>query len=645
MANNPTKTFYTRIQNKHDTATAWNSSTLVPYAGEIIVYDPVAKDENGNYTEAPRFKIGDGERTVPNLPFADDKVLDLIDDAIDQIGTSMANLKLGVNGQKTTLSYGSTPISEVTVPYATASGTASVANKLGTEDKGSATKGIYLKAGVPTAMTYELNETVPDGAIFTDENVKNTLSTTKIAYVTGTTSDTTNTGGQVFNKGVYLDTTAGQLVATTFKGALDGNAKTATEAGKVSKALTLKVNGANAKTYDGSAAVEFNVTASSLGLTNAMHFLGTSDTAITDGGNEKPTIGGSQKTPAAGDVVLYGGKEFVYASNSIWELLGDEGSYALKTVSITAEDGLEGGGDLSENIAIRHAVPSGAAVAEKGGAGKYISTVKTDKFGHITSFSEGTLPTLSEEDAGSGNAVTDISVDGHKITWTKGKTFALQSDLTNLKDKAVDSISEGTENGTIKYTVDGEDKGNVKVHGLGSAAFTASTDYAPSTHVNVSATSAVLGHVKLSDETSNTTNDASKGIAVSPKALATVNAIVSGHTTKISNMKLVDSAADGQFVTAVNQSDGKITVSRKALVAADIPNHASSATTYGIGTSSNYGHVKLTDSAANIDASNGIALSPKALHTYATGLNLSTLNENPSTSWVLFNCGTSDSVL
>ena len=551
MANNPTKTFYTRIQNKHDVASAWVDSTLVPLKGEIIVYDP-----EGEQT-SPRFKIGDGVKTVPNLPFADDKVFDLIDDAIDQIGTSMANLKLGANGQKTTLSYGDTKISEVTVPYASTASTADIANKLGTANKGAANKGIYLNAGVPTEMSYELNKTVPSNAIFTDENVKNTLATTTKAYVTGTTSATTNTGGQVFDTGVYLDTTAGQLVATTFKGALKGQADSALEAGKVSKALTLKINGTNEKTYDGSSAVEFNVTASSLGLTNAMHFLGTSSTAITDGGAEKPTIGGSQKTPVAGDVVLYGHQEFVYTSNSVWELLGDEGSYALKTVSITAEDGLTGGGDLSTNRAIKHAVPDGATATSKGGAGKYISGVTTDKFGHITSFSEETVPTLSKGTAtGSGNAVTDISVNGHTITVTKGQTFALkselenlQSDLGDLKDKAVDSIFPGSANGTISYTIDGKNQGDVKVTGLKSAAFTESSAYAPASHTSVSATSSVLGHVKL------------------------------------------------------------------------------------------------TDSAANTDASKGIALSPKALHTYATGLNLSTLNENQSTTWVLFNCGTSDSVL
>ena len=52
----------------------------------------------------------------------------------------------------------------------------------------------------------------------TDTKVTNTLATTTKAYVTGTTSASTNTGTQVFDTGVYLDTIAGQLTATTFNG-------------------------------------------------------------------------------------------------------------------------------------------------------------------------------------------------------------------------------------------------------------------------------------------------------------------------------------------------------------------------------------------------------------------------------------------
>lgn len=98
--------------------------------------------------------------------------------------------------------------------------TATTASKLGSSNVGSATQPIYLNGGTPTACTYTLGKSVPSNAVFTDTNTKvtNTLATTTKAYVTGTTSASTNTGTQVFDTGVYLDTTAGQLTATTFNG-------------------------------------------------------------------------------------------------------------------------------------------------------------------------------------------------------------------------------------------------------------------------------------------------------------------------------------------------------------------------------------------------------------------------------------------
>ena len=87
-------------------------------------------------------------------------------------------------------------------------------------------------------------------------------------------------------------------------------------------------------------------TAGLSGLTGAMHFKGTTTTAVTDGGTQNPTIGGTEITSKEpGDVVLYGDKEFVWTetdSNThtgYWELLGDEGSYVLATSQTTGNVG------------------------------------------------------------------------------------------------------------------------------------------------------------------------------------------------------------------------------------------------------------------------------------------------------------------
>ena len=68
--------------------------------------------------------------------------------------------------------------------------------------------------------------TIPD----TNDQVKNELNNTVKAYLTGTTSAVTNTGTQVFDTGVYLGTTPGELIATKFSGKLVGNADSATKA-------------------------------------------------------------------------------------------------------------------------------------------------------------------------------------------------------------------------------------------------------------------------------------------------------------------------------------------------------------------------------------------------------------------------------
>lgn len=73
------------------------------------------------------------------------------------------------------------------------------------------------------------------------------------------------------------------------------------------------------------------------GLTGAMHFRGMSTTAITDGGTQNPTIADYEfhgNSDNSGDVVLWGAQEYVW-TGSAWELLGDEGSYALKSSTAT----------------------------------------------------------------------------------------------------------------------------------------------------------------------------------------------------------------------------------------------------------------------------------------------------------------------
>ncbi len=81
------------------------------------------------------------------------------------------------------------------------------------------------------------------------------------------------------------------------------------------------------------------------GLTGAMHFIGKAAVDITDGSTTDPQIA-NYTTKEKGDVILGNDdhKEFVW-NGAIWEELGDEGSYALKTTTIN-------GKALSDNITL-----------------------------------------------------------------------------------------------------------------------------------------------------------------------------------------------------------------------------------------------------------------------------------------------------
>ena len=55
---------------------------------------------------------------------------------------------------------------------------------------------------------------------------------------------------------------------------------------------------------------------------DAILFIGVSTTALTDGGNESPTVDGETLTPATGQLFFYGTKEFIYGADSKWHELG-----------------------------------------------------------------------------------------------------------------------------------------------------------------------------------------------------------------------------------------------------------------------------------------------------------------------------------
>lgn len=73
------------------------------------------------------------------------------------------------------------------------------------------------------------------------------------------------------------------------------------------------------------------------GLTGAMHFIGDATVVILPNSSVDPRIlDYNFSTAQPGDVILYDSKEFVW-TGTVWRLLGDEGSYAIKGSIVDAD--------------------------------------------------------------------------------------------------------------------------------------------------------------------------------------------------------------------------------------------------------------------------------------------------------------------
>ena len=173
-------------------------------------------------------------------------------------------------------------------------------------------------------------------------------------------------------------------------------------------------------------------------------------------------------------------------------------------------------------------------------------------------------------DSPDGMVIVSVS-DDHKVTATLGDASITEAKLAKaVTDKlakavsAVQSVTESTTNGNI--SVDGTD---VPVHGLQDAAYTTvaslnttAQGYATAVENALTGTAAdgsdaatIAGAKKYADE---------KAGAAKTGAETTAKGYVDALT-------LADEAVAKQVVTAVTQTNGQIAVTRRALVADDIP--------------------------------------------------------------------------
>ena len=312
-------TFNTRIKLKYDTLANWTTNKAkVLLKGEIgLCYVPAVT--NGTTTTAPTvlFKVGDGTTTWEKLPWGSSLAADVYDWA-----------KAPNAPEDTDTQY-----------------------KLEQDTTDGHILKFYSKSkngnwGTPVEITIpdnDHNQTIKVGDVVFDANATITLigdgveisgdkTNKKITFKVSQATNATNA-----EKAAEADHATKADEATKAD-----SATTATTADKVAQSLTLKA-GSKSRTYNGSTATTFEVTAADLGLSGAMHFIGSATVPIADHSSTDPKIEGYVFSNAQkGDVILYSHLEFVWDGTQ-WEKLGDESSYVLKTLTINNHP-------LSDNI-------------------------------------------------------------------------------------------------------------------------------------------------------------------------------------------------------------------------------------------------------------------------------------------------------
>ena len=262
------------------------------YAPKVHTHDDRYYTESEINTKITNLQTADTNNLAAAKTYTDTKVAALVDSAPETLDT-LNELSAALGDDPNFAATMATSLgNKADKGHGHSNATTSAAGFMSKDDKAKL-DGIAANANNYTHPTSSGNKHIPAGGSSgqflkwsadgtaqwaanpnTDSKVNVSADTaSETLYLTAATGATT--AGLKYNSGVKLNAKTGAITATTFKGALDGNAATATtasacsgtaaNANKVNQSLTIQLNGTSQGAWNGSAAKTVNITPSSIG--------------------------------------------------------------------------------------------------------------------------------------------------------------------------------------------------------------------------------------------------------------------------------------------------------------------------------------------------------------------------------------------
>ena len=587
-----TTTFQTRIQLKYDTLENWNSSTFIPKAGELCIATVPTGTTAAGITKPPATiaKCGDGTNKFADLPWMQAVSSDIYDWAkasskptytANEISGLQAYISQKVQDTDTTYqllkvddytyklqsqAIGATTwtdVSTLTIPNKTSDiealqdlvGSTSVSTQISnainaldvtkvtagtgkvidsieqTNGKVTATTRSLVKGDIPAidqsqvsgltdALAGKQSSLSFDGTYNSSSNKAATVST-----VTNAIGKLDKSDSAVANQVVSAVSETDGIITVTRRSLAASDIPTIAQSqvsnltsDLASKQATVSWMSSNYDASSNPAVTKSDLQAAVADLSGAMHFKG----VVT----ELPT------TANPGDIYLVGSKEYIYSdSTNGFKELGDESSHAIKgsiknadiaSDAAIAQSKIAG---LSSSLAAKaNAADLGTMASET--ASNYVKKTEAPGYADILTKTSAASTYETQEDASS------------KLTTAKEYAAGLVNALdvtavTAGTGKVVDSVSQT--DGKVSVTTRSLVKGDIPTIDQSQ----------------VSGLSTALSGKQASLSFDGTYNSSSNKVAT-----------VSSITTKIAALDKSDSAVTNQFVTAVSETDGIISVSR-----------------------------------------------------------------------------------